>query len=189
METETKIVCLVGPSGVGKTSYMKRLMEKYHFTLPSVATTRQRRTDDDEHYRYVTEREFLEMINANAFLEWDKYLHYYYGTFVRDIEDAICKHSPGILLDLTPKGCQQVADAMSQAIIIAILPDNPAWLFERLVGRNSQPPEEIRSRTSLVKSYLDEMNSLTCVNKKIFAGFSPNTWDKTFGEIERAIFE
>lgn len=187
MNIRDRVVCLVGPSGVGKTSYAKRLMEKHGFALPSVVTTRQRRSDDNEHYQYVTESVFAEMVDSGFFLEWDKYSNYHYGTLLRSIEElANSRYHTGIILDLTPNGCQKVAKVISTAIVIGLLPDDPAWLFERLTSRNSQHLEEIQARTNLLKKYLDEMSSLAC--RKVYASFSPDSWDKTFGEIEEIIF-
>lgn len=187
MNIQSEVVCLVGPSGVGKTSYAKRLMEKHGFALPSVITTRQRRSDDDGRYQYVIESVFAKMVDSGLFLEWDKYSNYHYGTLLRNVgELANSGCHTGIILDLTPNGCQKVMKVISTAIVIALLPDDPAWLFERLTSRNSQPLEEIQARTNLLKKYLDEMNLLTC--RKVYASFSPDSWDKTFGEIEEIIF-
>lgn len=181
-----RVVCLVGPSGVGKTSYAKRLVEKHGFVLPSVVTTRQRRSDDDGRYQYVIDSVFTEMVNSGLFLEWDKYSNYHYGTLLRSVEElANSGHHTGIILDLTPNGCQKVMKVVSAAVVIALLPDDPAWLFERLTSRNSQPLEEIQARTELLEKYLDEMSLLTC--RKVYASFSPDSWDKTFGEIEEII--
>ncbi len=165
-----------------------RLVGKHGFTLPTVVTTRRPRSDDGRHYQYVTEDVFIEMTRSDAFLEWDKYSDYYYGTFIRSVEEAICFGScSGVVLDLTPNGCRKVVSVMSSAILIALLPDDPTWLFERLKSRNSQPLEEIRTRTNLLQHYLDEVNSLAC--KKVYASFSPDSWDKTFETIERIVFE
>ncbi len=188
MKTRGRVVCLVGPSGVGKTSYAKRLVKKYDFALPTVITTRQRRSDDSKNYQYVSESTFIEMVNSGSFLEWDRYSNYYYGTLARSVKEIVdSKHYCGIILDLTPTGCQKVKEAIPSAVIIALLPDDPAWLFERLTRRNSQPLEEIGARMKLLSSYLDEVSSLTC--KKVYASFSPDSWNDTFETIEKIVSE
>lgn len=188
MKTRGRVVCLVGPSGVGKTSYAKRLVKKYGFAMPIVITTRQRRSDDSENYQYASESTFLEMINLGFFLEWDRYSNYYYGTLARSVEEVISsEHHCGVILDLTPAGCQKVKEVIPFAVIVALLPDDPIWLFKRLIDRNSQSPEEIHMRTKLLNNYLNEVNSLTC--KKVYASFSSDSWDSTFEAIENIVFE
>lgn len=156
--------------------------------MPIVATTRQRRPDDGNHYQYISEQNFMEMINSNVFLEWDKYSNYYYGTIAKSVKKLInMKCYQGIVFDLTPIGCIKVKKVMPTAIIIALLPDNPEWLLARLMGRDSQSPEEIQARTSLLCNYLNEIDLLNC--KKVYASFSPESWDKTFEEIKKNIFE
>lgn len=187
MRIKCRTVCLVGPSGVGKTSYARRLVNTRGFALPSVVTTRQRRSDDDGRYRYVTDPIFAKMVDSGQFLEWDKYSHYRYGTLRESVEEIINSgRFSGIILDLTPTGCQKVLEVIPKAIVIALLPDDPKWLFERLMSRGSQPRQEINARTRLLESYLAEMNRLVC--KKVYARFASSSWDNTFREIETAIF-
>lgn len=182
-----KIVCLVGPSGVGKTSYANRLVDKYNFSLPTIFTTRQPRSDDGTHYRYVSKSVFMEMVRLGKFLEWDRYIDYYYGTDAKSVYRVTkCRKNSAIVLDLTPNGCRKVIMSEPSAIVIAILPDDPTWLFERLKRRNSQSIEEIEVRTNLLRQYLNDVNSLTC--QKTYASFSPDSWDSTFQAIERIIF-
>lgn len=188
MKIQSKMVCLVGPSGVGKTSYAKRLVKKYGFEVPTVITTRQRRSDDGENYQYVPEPTFLEMVNSGSFLEWDRYSNYYYGTLAQSVKEIVeSEHHSGVILDLTPIGCRKVMRIIPSAIVIALLPDDPMWLFKRLISRNSQPQEEIQMRTKLLSGYLDEVNLLTC--KKVYASFSPDSWDNTFKTIKKIVFE
>lgn len=188
MKIRDKIVCFVGPSGVGKTSFATRLIKKHRFTMPIVATTRQRRLDDGNHYQYVSEQTFMEMISLNTFLEWDKYSNYYYGTIAKSVEDLMnMNRYQGVILDLTPIGCLKISKIIPTAIVIALLPDNPKWLFQRLMDRNSQSPEEIQTRTSLLHKYLNEISKITC--ERVYASFSPESWDGTFKTIEKIIFK
>ncbi|MBI2024246.1 hypothetical protein HYT00_02580 [Candidatus Giovannonibacteria bacterium] len=192
MKAQNKIVSFVGPSGVGKTSYAKRLIEKYNFVAPTAATTRQQRSDDDGHYKYVTESTFFKMVNSGAFLEWDRYSNYCYGTLLRSVEEIMSSsHRRGVILDLTPNGCRKVKEVIPHTIVIALLPDDPNWLLERLMSRNSQPPEEIQTRENLLMGYLDEINMLVnmLACKKVYASFSPGSWDGTFETIEKIVFE
>ena len=184
MSRNNKIICFVGPSGVGKTSFVNRLVQKYGFALPKVVTTRQKRIDDDGRYQYVNKSSFFHMIELNLFIEWDKYSEYYYGTLLESVEILRAK---GVILDLTPKGYMQVVKKVSTAIIITLLPDNPKWLFNRLISRNSQTQSEINNRTNLLQNYLSEIELLRC--KKVFVSFSPDSWNKTFEAIENIVFE
>jgi len=182
------IVCFTGPSGVGKTSYTKRLIEKYNFILPTIATTRLRRTDDGNNYMYVSEALFLQMMENNSFVEWDKYLDCYYGTLLKDFNESLTlKNTNGLILDLTPNGCNKIKEMYPSAIIIAILPDDSSWLIKRLIDRNSQSIEEIKKRTGILEEYISKLKTLQC--DFIYANYSEKSWDNTFKKIERIILK
>ena len=186
MKTKNKIVCLVGPSGVGKTSFAKRLVEKHNFVLPEVVTTRKPRIDDDKYYRYVSEDIFWALVNSRQFIEWDKYSDYYYGTLLDSLATLAndLSHS-GVILDLTPTGCQKVKAIIPNAVVIALLPDDPVWLEQRLLSRNTQSAAEIKKRGDILHLYLSEISRLAC--EKVDVSFSPKTWDENFRKIESII--
>lgn len=187
MRNTYKVICLVGPSGVGKTSFAKRLVDRCGLVLSPVVTTRSRRSDDDSRYQYISEVEFLGLVGKNYFIEWDKYTDYYYGTPAHSIPTATCEHydAPGVILDLTPTGCLKVKAVLPKAVIIALLPDDPVWLEKRLVSRNSQSPLEIETRLKLLQGYLREIERLNC--ERVYVSFDPSSWDTTFEVIARIV--
>jgi len=177
-----KIVCFVGPSGVGKTSYIKRLVRAFGFQVPAVVTTRKSRVDDGQNYIYLSKSEFLRMISEKKFIEHDSYNGYYYGT----IKDTVMEifHSSkacGCVLDLTPEGCRQVKAVIPEAIIISLLPDDVGWLKKRLFERGFDSSKAIRQRTKILESFIEDVKNLD--SRIIYCNYNPESWDSTFSEI------
>ena len=176
------IVCFVGPSGVGKTSYARRLVQNFNFQIPSVATTRKPRQDDGSCYIYLNESEFLRMISNGKFIEWDSYNGYYYGTLKESVLTIInSQKAGGCVLDLTPNGCRQVKATISETIIIALLPDDPNWPKKRLFERGTDDVSVIEQRTKILVKFIDEVKSLDA--KCVYCNYSPKSWGPTFDEI------
>lgn len=178
------VVCLTGPSGVGKTSYANRLCQLEGFVTPQVVTTRKKRGDDGDHYIYVTDHEFQELVVEDVFLEHDSYMDYRYGT----LRFSDLKQNMGVkwvVLDLTPAGVRQVKSLIPDAIVIIVLPDDPRWLYARLRERGTQNKEEIEARELILESYLEMLSELD--GTRVFASYHPNTWDRTFAELLEVI--
>jgi guanylate kinase len=86
-----KIFVVSAPSGTGKTTIVRRLMNEMPSLVFSVsATTRQKRDSevDGKDYFFLTEEEFMSRIDNDEFAEWEKVYDYYYGTFRYFIEET-----------------------------------------------------------------------------------------------------
>lgn len=173
------VVCLVGPSGVGKTSYARRLMVERRFFGCRVYTTRAPRRDDPEHIVYVDDRFFRTIHDWGALLECDIYNGYWYGT-CRTHFDRLHydERVVGLVLDLTPNGCRQVLRSVPSAQIIALVPDDPEWLRVRISERGTESHEVVEARMRLLEEYLSEIrtlpaHTLVCCEPR-------ETWPATF---------
>lgn len=176
------LVCFVGPSGVGKTSYAKRLIEGFGFQVPSIATTRKPREDDGNNYIYLDEAKFLRMISDECFIEWDRFNGYYYGTLKESV--MLILNSPeakGCVLDLTPKGCKQIKATIPGAVIIALLPDDMGWLKKRLFERGTDSAETIKQRSQILEAFIQEVENLN--TQVVYCNYAPESWDPTFEKI------
>lgn len=180
-----QVICLVGPSGVGKSSYAKRLKKHFNLADQQVVTTRNSRVDDGNHYQYVSEVVFQKMIKKNLFLEWDKYINYFYGTTMKSIEDIQNSNYCGCVLDLTPAGCNKVKKKIKEVLIIALLPDNIDWLKKRLFKRNTNSKNEIELRTDLLISFINEVKELKV--PIVECRYESSSWGPTFKKIIRLV--
>ena len=139
-----KLIVISGASGVGKGTVLKAVMEKREDLFFSVsATTRDPRPGevDGVHYYFVTKERFEEMIAAGEFLEYDAHAKNYYGTPRAQAQE---KQQRGhVLLDIEPKGAEQVKKAMPEAVLIFIMPPSVDELEKRLRGRGDTPEDQI----------------------------------------------
>lgn len=142
-----KLVVISGASGVGKGTVLGIMMQKREDLFFSVsATTRPPRPKeiDGVHYYFVTRERFEEMIAAGEFLEYDEHSANYYGTPRAQAEEKMTRGS--VLLDIEPKGADQVRKAAPEALLIFIMPPSIEELERRLRGRGDTPEDQIQMR-------------------------------------------
>ena len=131
-----KLVVISGASGVGKGTVLGLMMKKRNDLLFSVsATTRAPRPGEEDgvHYYFVTKERFEEMISRGEFLEYDAHAANYYGTPKAQAEEKLSRGH--VLLDIEPKGAEQVRKAAPEATLIFIMPPTIDELERRLRGR------------------------------------------------------
>ena len=144
------------PSGAGKTTLVRLLLEKDPGIRVSISsTTRPPRTgeNDGSEYHFVDVQYFLEMVSRGDFLEWAEVHGNYYGTSRRWIE-AEMTDGRDVLLEIDWQGAQQVRKAFPAAIGIFILPPSLEELKSRLSGRGTDSAETIARRIAAAR---DEM--------------------------------
>lgn len=141
-----------GPSGTGKGTVMKHLLETGEYFYSVSATTRAPRPEDKEGvtYYFVTREQFEEKIAAGEMLEYAEYSGNYYGTPKSAVESAL-EAGKNVILEIETKGALQVREKMPEAVLIFILPPDIKTLRARLEGRGTESREVIDLRMSQVK--------------------------------------
>lgn len=143
-----KLFVISGPSGVGKSTILKELLQRQENIYFSVsATTRQPRPGevDGVHYHFRTQEDFRQLIEEEALLEWAEYVGNYYGTPAKYVDEAI-EQGRNVILDIEVQGAGKVAEKRPDAIRIFIAP--PSWqeLERRLTERGTDAPDKISGR-------------------------------------------
>ena len=142
-----KLVVISGASGVGKGTVLGIMMKKHPELSFSVsATTRPPRPGevDGVHYYFITREAFEDMIAKGEFLEYDAHAANYYGTPRGQAQEKMERGS--VLLDIEPKGAEQVKKADPNALLVFIMPPSVEELERRLRGRGDTPEEQIVMR-------------------------------------------
>ncbi len=130
-------IIVAGPSAVGKTTVINRLIEKYsHFEYVRSATTREKRGDgNDSEYIYLSENEFLQRIKDGEMLEYTEYAGKYYGTPKMEVE-RIIKEGKTPLLILDIQGVKSLKSGNYSFCTLAVyLYDDIEIIHERLTER------------------------------------------------------
>jgi guanylate kinase len=143
-----KVFVITGPSGVGKGTLIKGLLERVPGLELSVsATTRAPRAGEEDgvDYHFLTDAEFEDRKAAKDFLEFATYSGNHYGTLKSEVESRLqAGHS--VILEIEVQGAQQVRAAKGDSVQIFIAPPDPVVLRERLRGRGTDSADAIDKR-------------------------------------------
>jgi len=147
-----KLFVIVGPSGVGKGTLIKRLMERVPFLFLSIsATTRSPRKGevDGVNYYFLSNSEFETRIKDKDFLEWATIYGNYYGT-LRDKVVQKLMLPMDVILEIDVQGAREIKEnSDGDTVYIFIKPPSEEELKKRLTKRDTESDEEIKKRLSI----------------------------------------
>ena len=147
------VLVVTGPSGVGKGTLIRKLLERCSdYGLSVSATTRPPRPGevDGRDYHFLSQQEFERRLAAGDFLEHALYAGNHYGTLKEEVDRA-----PGnLVLEIEVEGARQVRNALPEATQVFIAPPSDEALRERLEGRSTDAPEEIERRLTRAREEL-----------------------------------
>lgn len=147
-----KIIIIAAPSGSGKTSITRYLLQQHPLLSLSIsAATRKPRGEEKDgvHYHFISEAEFKQKIEENAFVEWEMvYEGSYYGTLKAELE-RIWNLGKVPILDIDVKGAIHLQDQFpNRCLSIFIEPPSVAELKKRLESRGTETPESLANRVN-----------------------------------------
>ncbi|MDP2000965.1 MAG: guanylate kinase [Rhodoferax sp.] len=148
MDYPGNLFVVAAPSGAGKSSLVKALMELDSHVQPSVSHTTRAPRGQEKHgreYFFVSEQEFDAMVEANGFVEWAHVHNHRYGTSKKAIEDRMSQGAD-VILEIDFQGAVQIKRIFANAISIFILPPNWEELRSRLERRGEDSAEVIELR-------------------------------------------
>jgi len=148
MNNKGNLYIISAPSGAGKTSLLKALMDKIsNFSTAISSTTREIRSGeiDGVDYHFVSIEDFLAMVQAGKFLEHAEVFGNFYGTSEDSVKKAL-NEGKDLVLEIDWQGAQQVRKQIPEAIGIFILPPSRETLADRLKGRAQDDEAVIEKR-------------------------------------------
>ena len=148
MNNENRLVVISGPSGSGKDTVVKRLMQLHpEVELSISATTRDIRPGEKDgvNYVYLTRQEFERRIEAGEILEYAEYCGNYYGTPKSEVDKRI-QSGITVILVIEVVGASSIKRMYPGAVTIFVRPPSYTELEERLRGRGTESEAEIQKR-------------------------------------------
>ena len=154
------LIVVSGPSGAGKGTICKALLEKHDDLFISVsATTRQPRAGevDGVNYHFITKEDFIKRVEQKDFLEYAEVYGNYYGTKVEEMLNS----GKNVILEIDIQGALKVKENFKEGVFIFILPPSMEELKQRIIKRGSETPESLMRR---FKSAYQEINYISKYN-------------------------
>jgi guanylate kinase len=158
-------VVIAAPSGAGKTSLARALVERREEVVFSLsATTRPPRPGEREgiDYRFVDDTGFDALIANGELLEWALVHGRRYGTLRSGVEDALARGAT-VMLDIDVQGARRLRTTLPDAVLIFVLPPSVAEMERRLLSRGSESDAELVTRMRTARAELDAVQDFDYV--------------------------
>jgi guanylate kinase len=152
-----KVFVITGPSGVGKGTLIRGLLERMpQLELAVSATTRRPRPGerDGVDYHFLTSGDFEQRVRDGAFVEHATYSGNRYGTLRSELDRKLAAGAP-VVLEIEVQGARQVRETMPEAVQVFIAPPSPEALRARLVGRGTDDAEQVEERLRTAERELE----------------------------------
>ncbi len=158
MKKKGSLIVVSGFSGVGKGTVVKKLVEKYNYSLSVSATTRQPRPGevDGKDYFFKSVPEFQNLIDYNGFIEWAQYVENYYGTPRKFVEDEI-EAGHNVILEIEVQGAMKIKEQYPDAVLVFITAPDAQSLKRRLEGRGTEDQKVIAKRLKRAYEETEDM--------------------------------
>ncbi len=151
-----KVFVITGPSGVGKGTLIRTLLERVpELEIAVSATTRRPRPGEVQgaDYHFLSDDEFERRAQAGEFVEHARYSGRRYGTLRAELEQRLAGGHP-VVLEIEVQGARLVREAMPEAVQIFIAPPSEDALRARLVGRGTDDPDQVAARLQTAREEL-----------------------------------
>jgi guanylate kinase len=155
-----RLIVITGPSGVGKGTLLKSLLQRHpELKLSISATTRSPRDGevDGVNYYFITRQKFDLMVSADEFIEWAEFAKNCYGTPRRAVEEQL-DAGEWVILEIELDGARQIRQSFPEAYRIFILPPSIEELESRIRGRGQDSDDAIDRRLQRAKAEIDAAN-------------------------------
>ena len=156
---------ITGPSGVGKGTVIRGLLERVpELELSVSATTREPRPGErhGRDYYFLRPAEFEAHVTAGDFVEHATYSGHRYGTLRSELDRRLQVGVP-VVLEIEVQGARQVRNAMPEAIAVFIAPPSREALRARLIGRGTDKPEQVQERMRTAERELEAQSEFPYV--------------------------
>ena len=159
---EGKLVIFTAPSGAGKTTLVRHLLEyreDLEFSVSAATRPRRYNEKDGKDYYFITPEKFQEKIKQGEFVEWEEvYTNNFYGTLKSEI-DRIWQKGKHVIFDIDVQGALRIKKKYGdKALGIFVKPPSPEILFKRLKDRATEDDKSLEERITKAKTELEFEN-------------------------------